>query len=297
MIIEGKSGLTLTCPPLRSIANDEPLVTLRGCSSIRVVGDWIGAGVGRAIEVIDSDQVEIEATFTGWHRAVVVDRSRRVSVTRCRFLHIRSDGLNVREGRDISIQANEFRDFSPFAGDHGDAIWIATAAAPHPFGPSHRVRIVDNLIDAANCNSIFVASPSGERHSEIVIERNLTLAGSPNGIFLSHADASAVRDNHVLGERQHIRVYESAPELAGNVAREWQIDGKWQAAPPLGNKRAALDPTPLVNAWHMRRDPRWTERETLRASIPADTAARDGLTKKLSKDRARLRALDKALGV
>ena len=296
MIIENQSSLTLARPALRQLAIDEPLVTLRGCSDVTIVGGWTGEGLGRAVEVIDCERVLITAEFARWHRAVVIDRSREVRVLRSRFERLRSDGVNVRESEDVAIEANEFCDFAPVGDDHGDAIWVSTGVRPHPFGPSHRVRIVDNLIDAANCNSIFVASPSGERHRSIVIERNVTLSGSPNGIFLSHADGATVRNNHVLGEKQHIRLFDCAPELAGNVAREWQIGGKWQGTPPAGNRRAALDPAPIVAAWRARRDPRWEEREALRASIPIDTAARDALTKKLTKDRARMRAIDKALG-
>jgi hypothetical protein len=52
-----------------------------------------------------------------------------------------------------------------------------------------------------------------------------------------------------------------------------------------------------VKAWlaaNRAADPRIAERDGLRKSIPADTATRDALTKKLVKDRARLKVLEKA---
>ncbi len=238
MIVRDRSGFTLEPPPSRSLTIDAPFVSLVNCHDFEISGDWIGQGAGRAIELTDCSGFKIGARLSGWHRAVVLKRVADGSVANCLFEGLRSDGVNLQQGERITIDANTFRDFAPVGDDHGDAIWVSTQAGRWPVGPSRDIRITRNRIDAAGCNSIFVVSPSGERHSGITIERNLVLAGTPNGIMLSCADASAVRFNVVAGQGQHIRLNDAKADVRGNVAPAWEVNGKWQSSAPVGNVRA-----------------------------------------------------------
>jgi hypothetical protein len=261
-------------------------------------------------------------------RGVLVEKSAGLTIQRSDFDLIRSDAINIPACSDVLIAENRMTRFRPIPpvyvdgrlvtdGDHPDAVqgWTASQASGVV-----NVTIRDNLVladpegrtqgfwfgDEAN----LIAQGLG--HRDVSILRNVIVAPLWNAIGASQVARARIEGNivvnlgggpAVIGGPVYPWIAAAADAVvSGNLAPRFVVAGK--AAAPDGNTATGPAPDPakaaaMAATWlaAMRApDPRIAERDALRASIPADTASRDALTRKLAKDRARLKALDKALG-
>jgi hypothetical protein len=243
MIIRDQVGVVIDRPVHGKVGVEEPILRLERCRDVVVTANITGVGMcGVGLYLVDCENVRVRASFKHMMRGIVAERVTGMHVTRSLFQSIRSEGINIFEGRQMALLGNTFLDFRPIIGevkndlDHPDAIWISSQAGRHPFGPSHDVLIAHNLIDA-RAQGVFVSARTPARHSRIRVERNTILSGLPNAVYLQQCDESAAIENTVLGKGQWIRTLGCQPELRGNRAPEWMPGDKWTKVAPAGNER------------------------------------------------------------
>jgi hypothetical protein len=245
------------------------------------------------------------------------------------FVGMGSNGLQFSALQRVTIARNYFgrQRVNWPEGEHPDAIQFHSNGT----GPSSDIIIADNCIDGHPDDppqGIFFADEGKlKAHRNVVIRRNVMRNTLWTGIGVDGVTGLELADNLVMRTglpsvrreagfpvtQQRIAVYRSEVRaMTGNVASAYLgLDASGAdvlVAPPPGNMAAELfgdeASDKVVADWRARFrapapapvDPRIAERESLRISIPGDTAIRDALTKKLTKNRARLKALDKALG-
>lgn len=250
-------------------------------------------------------------TFEELENGAVIEDSSDLTFESNDLRMIAADGLDIPGMSNARIVGNSFTDFRPSPGSHPDAIqcWTARKAAG-----CRNVLIADNRVRGSagyEMQGLMFGDEDslhlkGAGHAGIRVERNVILHSAWNAMAFDRIDGLTLTDNLVLtapGAPMTPKVYSAgAATLTGNVAPAFVING--QHGTPSGNRLptagdAALDAASAAWTARMRTpaDPRIAEREGLRISIPAETAMRDSLTRKLTRDRARLKAIDKALGI
>jgi hypothetical protein len=264
-------------------------------------------------------------------RGAVIEKSSDIVIERSDFDLIRSDGVNIPGSARVRIVSNHMRRFRPIPavygpdnklirdGDHPDGVQGFTQGQESGV---QDVLIADNLLEFEPMHRSqgfwfrdeAALWKSGRGHKRITIERNRIVSPNWQAIGVVEVEGARVIDNEVVnlpggppvpgGPVIPWIAAASTAELTGNTAPYFMID--FRLAQPANNQtvgraiqegRSAAVSLSWIKAFRTPVDPRLAEREALRKSIPADTVTRDAMTKKLAKDRARLKALDKALGV
>ena len=238
------------------------------------------------------------------------------------------EGVQVDGGRDFEICRNRFGPFladvfgNDRTDDHPDPVQLFTGSLTKPGDLATRNgTIAQNLVIGGTTprerpQGIWIADDgglhkSGRGFADITVEDNDLIGVNWNGIAVPQpVPELSIRDNRLYfmgGDDQHgdpvttswIKAQSGIVER--NTAPLFALTGTAQGrdnvtAPELidaaGRGRIVAAWDKERRPWYAPPDPRIAERDALRVSIPAETAIRDALTKKLAKDRARLKLLE-----
>lgn len=280
---------------------------------------------GTGLYVTDCQDVTVRRSSLGRGRAAgYFERSQRLRIIDNDIDDVGIFGIQVAQVSDSEIARNFFRgphfDSHDEGSSHADAIMLmANDWTEHG---CVNLMIADNLI-VGDPNSlwqgIFTQVLGNQpRHANIQIWRNRTAYTMWRGISLGEAIDSAIIDNIVLtlppartlpnplpgGDVTAAWIVDNGARtmILGNKAKQFLRDDKAAASPGVRVIAPATtaDLDAMIAGWMIEfrksravPDPRIAERDALRISIPIDTAERDRLTKKLTKDRARLKMLER----
>jgi len=273
VVIRGLNGLRFkggTVRPAALANNEAPMIKLIGCSDIAFDGvtfegvtvDKVHRGVG--IHAVDCTDIVIEKSdFTRTYRGIVLWRTIGFDVLRNDFATMQSDGVNLSECENGTIQGNRFTGFVPRSNaantlEHPDGIQIYAAAAQKP---SRNITIADNLFTddlETPFQSIQVKTENPSRHTGIHLLRNLSRNALWNAYSMAYCDDSSIIDNVAgcdegvkslnQGVIPWIRVEHCEPWMEGNTAPLYKIGGKAFGFVPAGNVAKMLSPDELAKA-------------------------------------------------
>jgi hypothetical protein len=141
----------------------------------------------------------INSTFEELSTAASSYESRSVTFAANQFLHLRSDGIQVAATSNITIDRNNFHDFTPVAGDHPDAIQFFTQGTTIA---SQNIRISNNTMSqgsGAGFQSIFLRDELGTLpYQNVLIENNTsTHDAAYNGIGVTGGRNVTIRGNSI----------------------------------------------------------------------------------------------------
>ena len=248
VIIRNAKGLRFkggTVRPKAIAKGEDPIVKLIRCTDIAfedaefegvaVGGVWYGVG----IHAIDCTDIAVEkCRFARMYRGVVLWRTTGLDVLGNVFDTMQSDGVNLSECANGTIQGNRFTGFVPRSNaantlEHPDGIQIYAAREQKP---SRNITIADNLFTddlETPFQSIQVKTENGSRHTGIHLLRNLSRNALWNAYSMGDCDDSSIIDNvagcdeGVKSLNQDvipwIRVERCAPWIEGNTAPSYKI--------------------------------------------------------------------------
>jgi hypothetical protein len=205
------SGLSFSAPV-------HPVIRMQGARNILFAGNhvtgaepdgdpWNNGNSG--IHIRESGQITLYGNrFNDLRGTAWIQRSQDVIFSRNSISQVR-EGLNVAATQNLSIDGNDFRDFSPIFArkEHPDAIQFWTSRETQG---SSDVRIRDNVILMGGCKAvqgIFIRSETEGRndggvqvrHRNFTIQRNLYYGSSRNGLSVSSVDEALVENNVIVG--------------------------------------------------------------------------------------------------
>ena len=155
--------------------------------------------------VLDSSHIVLSGNaFHDLKVGTSVGRSSDVVVSNNTYTDIRTDGVDVANVRNVTVEGNTFTNFHPAAalGDHPDMIQVWNDGS---FGDMSGVTIRNNILNKGtgdDVQAIFiqgaVANANGvvppEAHN-FTIEGNQINGGSSQGIWLSHLTTASITAN------------------------------------------------------------------------------------------------------
>ena len=160
---------------------------------------------GQGLLVLDSNHVLLTGnTFHDLKTGTSVGRSEFVDVRNNTYTDIRSDGVDVANVRNVTVDGNTFANFHPSTalGDHPDMIQVWNDGA---YGDMSGIIIRNNILTkgtGADVQAIFiqgaVAGAGGifpPQAHDFVIEANHISGGSSQGIWLSNITTALVANN------------------------------------------------------------------------------------------------------
>lgn len=156
-------------------------------------------GEGTGVLIAQSEGIEIaDSRFSGLKNGVVMSRVSGFRVLRNTFAAQRSDGVTIGEGRSGLIEGNECRDTKMRDNEHPDCIQLFSRPTSPPTadiiirknrasGATQGIGMFNHTRDGVNDGGF----------DRILIEDNDLNVGFPNGIGLTDARDSIVRNNRV----------------------------------------------------------------------------------------------------
>lgn len=172
--------------------------TLKGTATVPgAPADAYGEGIGTLI--YQSENVEVsDSQFSGLKTGISVGRTEGFRFLRNTFSFQRSDGINIGESRKGLIEGNECRDTRRRDTEHADCIQLFSRPTSPPTADivlrKNRVTGMTQGIGIFNHTRDGVDDGGFDR---IVIEENDIHVGFPNGIGLTDARDSIVRNNRI----------------------------------------------------------------------------------------------------
>jgi hypothetical protein len=160
-------------------------------------GDPFGDGYG--IFVARSADITIEGgEFSGFKTGIVLSKVDGFSLTRNRFAHMRSDGIQVGEGRRGLIEANVCGETRIRDQEHPDCIQLWS----RPTSPPTADIVIRGNRAHGKMQGIFMGNHirngiDDGGFDRILIENNELTVGYPQGIALGTGRDSIVRNNRV----------------------------------------------------------------------------------------------------
>ncbi|MEQ1577398.1 MAG: right-handed parallel beta-helix repeat-containing protein [Hyphomicrobium sp.] len=143
-------------------------------------------------------------TFHDLKTGSSVGRSEFVEVLNNSFRNIRSDGVDVANVRNVTVEGNSFADFHPSAvlGDHPDMIQVWNDGC---YGDMSGITIRNNILNKGsgdNVPAIFVQGSVPDANGVLpaqahgfVIEGNVISGGTSQGIWLASLGTALVANN------------------------------------------------------------------------------------------------------
>lgn len=170
-------------------------------------GDGFGTGFG--LNVSNSSNITLKKSeFFDWHRAAVFGSVDKLNISENEIYHIRSDGFDFADVKDVLIERNYFHDFlaATGSGDHPDMIQFWTSGTTEP---SERIVIRNNILNSAGgdeTQSIFIRNQevqvngAGEEmfYRDIIIENNVIYNAHSHGITVGESIGVIIRNNTIL---------------------------------------------------------------------------------------------------
>lgn len=204
--ISGSTGLTLRGLELYNTAGGLPF-RVQGSQDIHFDGLKVHGSLdgnpqndGSGLFVRSSTDVSIENSEFQQLSNAIEHSATTDFVIRGNNIHdIRSDGIQGNASTNIVISNNQFRDFYPSEGDHGDAIqfWTVNATAS-----ARGITITDNVVmrgSGSVIQGVFLGNERNLPYLDVKISGNLIAGGNYHGITVSTAKNVVVENNIVQG--------------------------------------------------------------------------------------------------
>ncbi len=131
-------------------------------------------------------------------RGALYDRSDDITVVNNDVSNIRSDGFDFTAVQGVHIEGNQFKNFYPAPGDHGDYIQFWSTGTDRM---TKDVVIRNNFMPQGvgdSVQAIFVRDESGAGYQNFLIENNLIYQSGYHGISVGGIDGLIIRNNTVL---------------------------------------------------------------------------------------------------
>jgi hypothetical protein len=154
----------------------------------------------RGLAILNSENVSItNSEFQQLDRALAIGQTQNITVTGNNSHDLRSDGFDFAEVSNVQLTGNTFRDFTPAAGDHPDAIQFWTSGTKTA---SHDILISGNVIlkgDGAYTQGIFLRDQIGTLpYERVIISNNLIVGTGYNGIRIQGATDLTLTGNELV---------------------------------------------------------------------------------------------------
>ncbi|WP_293907895.1 right-handed parallel beta-helix repeat-containing protein [Phenylobacterium sp.] len=169
---------------------------------VKVHGSLDGDSTNDAegLQVRDSSNISVVGCeFQQLERGLAIGQTYNVVVTDNNAHDLRSDGFDFAEVSNVVLTGNTFRNFSPNAIDHPDAIQFWTSGTKTP---SHDIMISGNVIfrgDGAYTQGIFLRDQIGTLpYQRVTIADNLIVGTGYNGIRIQGATDLTLRGNQLV---------------------------------------------------------------------------------------------------
>lgn len=186
----------------------------------------------RGILVEDSADVKItDTSFDGFHRAMVVIRSRDLSLEHNEIGNMSSDGFNFAEAQRVSILRNRFGGFRPTADSHADYIQFWSDGTDKP---SADIVVAENVMlkvgSHDEAQGIFLQFEPRMPARNVVVRDNVIVQASPHGISFYNVIDGRIERNIVLSAldsryKVAVRVIDSSDvALTDNVSMAFGVD-------------------------------------------------------------------------
>lgn len=220
----------------------------------------------------DSKNVSVtNSEFQQLERGLAIGTTDNVKVSGNNTFDLRSDGFNFSAVGHISVTNNTFRNFTPTATDHPDAIQFWTRGTTTP---SHDILISGNLImrgEGAGTQGIFLRDQIGTLpYERLTISDNLIVGTGYSGIRIIGAKDLTLSRNELVsfkGENKTFFLIQGADGVVatGNKAAQISFDkstnvtqaGNVVTDPVSDNGMAALrvwlqaNPSSVVHIGHL----------------------------------------------
>lgn len=188
--------------------------TLNGDAS----DDPIGLGFRNTSNIVVAD-----SEFQQLLRGLVIGSAQNVKVLNNAFHDLRSDGADFADVQRVEIRGNTFRNFTPAASDHPDAIQFWTSNTTRP---STDIVIAENLIEkgeGAGTQGIFLRDQVGTLpYERVSIRDNLVYDTGYNGIRVQGGKAFTLERNELVSlvAEPYYQTFLLLQNVDGVVARE-----------------------------------------------------------------------------
>jgi hypothetical protein len=185
----------------------------------------VADGRWRGLSGLDVEGLAVrDSTFSGLDRGLVIQRGRQLAIAHNLFSNMRGAGVNLVEADTTQIDSNRFNGFQAEPGRTGTFIHVWTRGATLP---SRRLTIRHNVMiqdTAVAAQGIMLSNEERIPFSDVVVENNIVVVGSPHGISIDRAESATIRGNVVLdtvnstfnGAVRMSRV--TGGEVSGNLA-------------------------------------------------------------------------------
>ncbi|WP_293904492.1 right-handed parallel beta-helix repeat-containing protein, partial [Phenylobacterium sp.] len=152
------------------------------------------------LQIRDSSNISVtNSEFHDLARAMAVGQTDNIKIAGNNVHDLRSDGFDFAEVGHISITGNTFRNFTPTAGDHPDAIQFWTSGTTTA---SHDINISGNVIARGTgeyTQGIFLRDQVGTLHYEkVTISDNLIVGTGYSGIRVQGANGITISKNELV---------------------------------------------------------------------------------------------------
>lgn len=168
--------------------------------------------------------------FQQAYRGMMVQSSQDVTISGNSIHDVRSDGIDIAQVTNLTIDSNRFESFHKAGADHPDAIqmWTTDTTAP-----SKNIKITNNQIlggNGAGMQGIFLKDEIGIGFSDVLIENNLVYDTTyGNGIATTGGSNVTIRGNTVTSPQSGammLRVQNTAnATVENNVTDSFYILG------------------------------------------------------------------------
>uniref|UniRef100_UPI0025F8379A right-handed parallel beta-helix repeat-containing protein n=1 Tax=Phenylobacterium sp. TaxID=1871053 RepID=UPI0025F8379A len=152
------------------------------------------------LQIRDSSNISVtNSEFHDLERAMAVGTTDNVKITGNNVHDLRSDGFDLAAVGNVTIAGNTFRNFTPNAGDHPDAIQFWTSGT---ITASHDITISGNVITRGTgeyTQGIFLRDQIGTLHYEkVTISDNLIVGTGYSGIRVQGANGITISKNELV---------------------------------------------------------------------------------------------------
>jgi pectate lyase len=154
----------------------------------------------RGLSIRESSNVSVtNSEFQQLDRALAIGQSQNVIVAFNTAHHLRSDGFNFAEVKNVSVKSNTLHTFNPVKDDHPDAIQFWTSGTKTP---STDIEVTGNIIlkgGGGGTQGIFFRDQIGTLPFERVnIADNLIIGTGYNGIRVMGATDIKILRNELI---------------------------------------------------------------------------------------------------
>jgi len=169
--------------------------------STSITTDGFGTGLALSINRVDNLAVT-NNVFVDFHKAVVVQDSKHVEVTRNDISKMASDGINFKSVQHLLIEENHIHDFAahPSTGAHKDMIQFWTN---NSIFPTTDVVIRKNILDSGKgvySHTILAGNNLGPEYDfqRFLIEDNFIHNAFTHGVSIFGIDGLTIRNNTII---------------------------------------------------------------------------------------------------